>query len=381
MSGLHARVITLFDPRMEKLADVLIGHSTALKPGEVVYIEAFDIPAEMVELLVERTYKAGAIPLVSQKSSRVLRKLYKGCDEATMRLYGEVELLKMKRANAYIGMRGSYNITENSDVPAERMAHYKEQWWGPVHINWRVPKTRWVVLRWPTSSMAQQAEMSTEAFEDFYFDTCCLDYKRMSKAMDPLVDLMKRTDRVRIVAPGTDLSFSIKGIPVIKCDGGLNIPDGEVFTAPVKGSVNGTISYNTKTLYDGKVFTDIELTFKNGRITKAVSSNTDAMNKIFDTDEGARYVGEFAIGVNPFVTRPMLDTLFDEKIAGSIHFTPGNSYDMAFNGNRSKVHWDIVLIQTKECGGGELYFDDVLVRKDGMFVPKELKGLNPENLR
>jgi len=366
---------------MEKLADVLIGHSTALKPGEVVYIEAFDIPAEMVELLVDRTYKAGAIPLVSQKSSRVLRKLYMGCDEATMSLYGEVELLKMKRAAAYIGMRGSYNITESSDVPAERMAHYKEKWWGPVHINWRVPKTRWVVLRWPTPSMAQLAEMSTEAFEDFYFDTCCLDYERMSKAMDPLVGLMKRTDRVRIVAPGTDLSFSIKGIPVIKCDGGLNIPDGEVFTAPVKDSVNGTISYNTKTLYDGKVFTDLKLTFKDGKLTKASSSNTDAMNRIFDTDEGARYVGEFAIGVNPFVTRPMLDTLFDEKIAGSIHFTPGNSYDMAFNGNRSKVHWDIVLIQTKEWGGGELYFDDVLVRKDGMFVLDELKGLNPENLK
>jgi len=229
--------------------------------------------------------------------------------------------------------------------------------------------------------MAQLAEMSTEAFEDFYFDTCCLDYERMSKAMDPLVGLMKRTDRVRIVAPGTDLNFSIKGIPVIKCDGGLNIPDGEVFTAPVKDSVNGTISYNTKTLYDGKVFTDIKLTFKDGKLTKALSSNTDAMNRIFDTDEGARYVGEFAIGVNPFVTRPMLDTLFDEKIAGSIHFTPGNSYDMAFNGNRSKVHWDIVLIQTKEWGGGELYFDDVLVRKDGMFVLDELKGLNPENLK
>jgi len=371
----------MYDPRMKELADVLIGHSTRLKKGEVVYIEAFDIPQEMVELLIDRVYEAGAIPLVSQKSAKVLRKLYKGTDERTMRLIGEIELEKMKRAQAYIGMRGSYNITEQSDVPADKMAMYKEHWWGPVHIKWRVPKTKWVVLRWPTSSMAQQAEMSTEAFEDFYFDTCTLDYRKMSKAMDPLVKLMSKTDKVRIVAPGTDLSFSIKGIPVIKCDGELNIPDGEVFTAPVKDSVNGTIAYNTKTLYDGHVFTDIKLTFKKGKIVKATSSNTDAMNKILDTDEGARYVGEFAIGVNPFVTRPMLDTLFDEKISGSIHFTPGNSYDLAPNGNSSKVHWDIVLIQTKEWGGGELYFDDVLVRKDGIFVLKELKGLNPENLK
>jgi aminopeptidase len=198
--------------------------------------------------------------------------------------------------------------------------------------------------------------------------------------MDPLVKLMKTTDKVRIVAPGTDLTFSIKGIPVIKCDGELNIPDGEVFTAPVKESVNGVIHYNTETLYEGKVFSDLRLEFKDGKIVKATSNNSEELNKILDTDDGARYVGEFAIGVNPFVTKPMLDTLFDEKIAGSIHFTPGNSYDLAPNGNSSKVHWDIVLIQTKEWGGGELYFDDVLVRKDGLFVIDELKGLNPENL-
>jgi len=370
----------MYDPRMKKLSDVLIDHSTRLKKGELIYIEAFDIPQEMVELLVAKVYSVGGIPLVSQKSARVLRKIYMGSDEETMRIYGEIELEKMRRAQAYIGLRGSFNITETSDVPADKMGLYKEHWLGPVHMKWRVPKTKWVVLRWPTSSMAQQAEMSTEAFEDFYFNTCTLDYSKMSKAMEPLVDLMKRTDKVRIVAPGTDLTFSIKGIPVIKCDGELNIPDGEVFTAPVKDSVNGTIRYNTKTLYEGKVFDNIELKFKDGKIVEATSSNTEAMNKIFDTDEGARFVGEFAIGVNPFVTRPMLDTLFDEKIAGSIHFTPGNSYDIAPNGNSSKVHWDIVLIQSKQWGGGEIYFDDVLIRKDGMFVIDELKGLNPENL-
>jgi len=370
----------MYDPRMRKLADVLIDHSTRLKKDETVYIETFDIPIEMVEVLVDKVYEVGGRPIVSQKYAKVLRKLYSGASEDSMKLIGDIELKKMKSADAYIGLRGSTNVTETSDVPADKMELYKEHWWGPVHINWRVPKTRWVVLRWPTPSMAQQAQMSTEAFEDFYFDTCTLDYTKMSKAMDPLVKLMERTDRVRLVSPGTDLRFSIKGIPVVKCDGELNIPDGEVFTAPVKDSVNGTISYNTRTLYEGKVFSDIVLKFKDGKIVEATSSNTEAMNRIFDTDEGARYVGEFAIGVNPYVTKPMLDTLFDEKIAGSIHFTPGNSYDLAPNGNRSKVHWDIVLIQTPQWGGGEIYFDDVLIRKDGMFVIDELKGLNPENL-
>jgi aminopeptidase len=370
----------MFDPRMRKLADVLIDHSTRLKKGEVVYVEAFDMPSEMVEIIVHKIYEVGGVPIVSQKSARVLRRLFMEADDRSMKLIGEIELGKMKRAQAYIGMRGSNNITEMSDVPAEKMMLYKEHWWAPVHTKWRLPHTKWVVLRWPTSSMAQQAEMSTEAFEDFYFKTCTLDYSKMSKAMDPLVDLMQRTDKVRMVGPGTDIEFSIKGIPAIKCDGKMNIPDGEVYTAPVRDSVNGIIQYNAKTLYEGKVFQNIRLQFKDGKVIEATSSNTDALNTILDTDEGARYIGEFAIGINPYVTKPMLDTLFDEKIAGSVHFTPGNSYDDAFNGNRSAVHWDMVMIQTKEWGGGDIFFDDILVRKDGIFVLDELKGLNPEHL-
>jgi len=370
----------MFDPRMRKLADVLIDHSVRLQKGETVYIEAFDIPSEMVEVLLDKVYEVGGVPMVAIRSARVLRKLLMHADQKTIVQIGEIELEKMKKAQAYIGMRGSYNITENSDVPPEKIDLYMKHWSGPVHTGYRVPNTKWVVLRWPTSSMAQQAQMSTEAFENFYFDTCTLDYSKMSKAMDPLVEVLERTDKVRIVGPGTDLSFSIKDIPVVKCDGERNIPDGELYTAPVKDSVNGVISYNAKTLYQGKVFENVVLKFKNGKVVEATSSDTEGMNAILDTDEGARYVGEFAIGVNPFVNQAMLDTLFDEKIAGSIHFTPGNAYKEADNGNKSTVHWDLVLVQTPEWGGGKIYFDGVLVRKDGLFVVDELKGLNPENL-
>jgi aminopeptidase len=369
------------DPRVKKLAAVLIDHSVRLQKGEVVYIEAFDISTEMLEALLDKVYSVGGVPMVAQRDSRVQRKFRKGADEATMKLTGEIELQKMKRAQAYIGMRGSHNVTELADVPPEKLDLYRKFWAQPVHTEWRVPRTKWVVLRWPTPSMAQQAQMSTEAFEDFYFNTCTLDYDRMSEAMEPLAEMMRRTDKVRITAPGTDLTFSIKGIPVVKCDGRMNIPDGEVYTAPVRDSVDGTIAYNTKTLYEGRVFENMRFKFKRGKIVEASGSDTKDINRILDADEGARYVGEFAIGVNPYVASPMLDTLFDEKIFGSFHFTPGNSYDDAFNGNRSSVHWDLVLIQRKEWGGGEMYFDDVLVRKDGVFVADELKGLNPENLR
>jgi len=369
------------DPRMKRLTDVLIDYSTKLKAGELVYIEAFDIPVEMLEALVDKVYSVGGIPIVSQKSPRLVRKFLKGASEEAMKAIGDIEMHKMKMAQAYIGMRGAYNITENSDVAADKMDLYNKHWWGPVHSEQRIDHTRWVVLRWPTPSMAQLAEMSTEAFEGFYFNTCTLDYARMSRAMQPLVDLMSRTDRVRIVSPGTDLQFSIKGIPVIKCDGDRNLPDGEVYTAPVRDSVNGTIRYNTRTSYLGKVYDNVSFRFKGGKIIEASSSDTASMNRVLDTDEGARYVGEFALGVNPYVKKAMLDTLFDEKISGSIHFTPGNAYKEAFNGNHSHVHWDLVLIQTKEWGGGQIYFDDVLVRKDGIFVLPELECLNPENLK
>ncbi|TGU85018.1 aminopeptidase, partial [Mesorhizobium sp. M00.F.Ca.ET.186.01.1.1] len=165
----------------------------------------------------------------------------------------------------------------------------------------------------------------------------------------------------------------IKGIPAIKCAGEANIPDGEVFTAPVRDSVNGTISYNTPSPYQGFTYDNIKLTFKDGKIIEATANDTTKINEVFDTDEGARYVGEFAIGVNPYIQNPMKDILFDEKIDGSFHFTPGQAYDDAFNGNKSSIHWDLVMIQRPEWGGGEIWFDDRLIRKDGRFVVPELE--------
>jgi aminopeptidase len=222
--------------------------------------------------------------------------------------------------------------------------------------------------------------MSTAAFEDFYFRVCNLDYARMSAAMKPLAELMEATDRVRLTAPGTDLGFSIADIPAVPCDGHANIPDGEVFTAPVRDSVDGTILFNTPTLYQGVSHDDVRMTFEDGRIVDASSSDPGHLTRVLDTDPGARYVGEFSIAFHPHITRPMRDILFDEKIAGSIHFTPGNAYDEADNGNRSGIHWDLVLRMDPAAGGGEIWFDDRLIRKDGRFVIDELSGLNPEEL-
>jgi aminopeptidase len=370
------------DPRIEKLADVLINYSCAVKPGESILVEAIDIPHAFTKALVKYASAAGGRPLVMLKSNEINRALMLTGTKEGWDTIADVERLQMEKVQCYIGARGNANISELSDVPSDKQKLYEQSVWKRVHHEVRIKKTRWCVLRWPSPSMAQMAEMSTEAFEDFFFNVCTLDYAKMARAMGPLKDLMQRTDKVRLKGPrDTDLTFSIKGIPAIPCDGKVNIPDGEVFTAPVCDSVNGVIHFNAPTIYRGTTHNDIRLTFKNGKIVEATSTATEKLNEVLNADDGARYVGEFAIGFNPYCTKPMKDILFDEKIAGSIHFTPGACYDDASNGNKSDIHWDMVMIQTPEYGGGEIWFDDKLVRKDGRFVVKELEPLNPENLR
>lgn len=372
----------MLDPRMQKLADVLVNYSCAVKPGENLLIEAIDIPSEFTRCLVRTCASVGGRPFVLLKNNQIHRELLRSGTREQWDLIADVERAQMERMQCYLGVRGSTNVSELSDVPADRQRIYEQTVWHRVHHEIRVKKTRWCVLRWPTPSMAQMAEMSTEAFEDFYFNVCTLNYAKMSRAMKPLIDLMQRTDRVHLKGPGdTDLTFSIKGIPAIGCDGRMNIPDGEVFTAPVRESVNGVIHFNCPTIYRGTTHTDVRLVFRDGRIVEATSSNTERLNEVLDADEGARYVGEFAIGFNPYCTRPMKDILFDEKMAGSIHFTPGACYDEASNGNKSQIHWDLVMRQDPQAGGGEIWFDDTLIRKDGRFVISELEGLNPENLK
>lgn len=371
----------MFDPRIKQLAHGLVTFSCDLQPGENILIESIGGNDDLVRALIKEVYAVGGTPFLWLSDKAFDRELLLGASVEQLQRRAAWDGAVMASMQAYIGVRGGSNSSELADVPSGKMNDYMTHYWQPVHGRIRVPKTKWVILRYPSPSMAQLADMSTEAFEDFFFNVCCLDYSRMDRAMDALVALLERTDRVHIVSPGTDLTFSIKGLPAIKCAGRMNIPDGEVYTAPVRDSVNGVITYNTPSLENGFTYTDIRFEFRDGRIVKATANDTARINAQLDIDEGARYVGEFAIGVNPYITFPMKDTLFDEKIAGSFHFTPGSCYDECDNGNKSSQHWDLVLIQTPEYGGGEMYFDDVLVRKDGRFVLPELEGLNPEHLK
>ena len=369
------------DVRINQLAKNLINYSCDLKKGEKVLIEAKGIDYMLVNALIKEAYAVGAYPFVELYDNRVTRQLLLGGSPELAKMRAKFDGARMSEMDAYIGIRGGENCNETSDVPEDKMHVESEYYSHPVHHEIRVKKTKWVVLRYPNQAMAQQANMSTDAFEDFYFNVCNLDYSKMDRAMDALAKRLDNADKVHIIAPGTDLTFSIKGIGSKKCSGERNIPDGEIYTAPVKNSVNGTITYNAPSVENGFKFENVSLTFKDGKIISATANDNQKVNAIFDTDEGARFVGEFAFGVNPYITKPMGDILFDEKISGSIHFTPGCCYDDCYNGNISAVHWDLVLIQTKEYGGGEIYIDGELIRKDGLFVSEDLKCLNPENLK
>jgi aminopeptidase len=364
----------MHDPRFDKLAKLLVEYSTRLKRNETVLVEAFDVPDEMPIALICAIRRVGAIPLVQIQRAQVTRALNIGAPDRQLKLIASHELARMKKIDAYIALRGSNNITELSDVPAKQMQLAARRM-RPVQDQ-RVRKTKWVVLRWPTPSMAQLAGMSTEAFEDFYFEVCTLDYQKLQPGMKALKALMERTDRVEIKGPNTDLRFSIKGIPAVICGGDRNIPDGEVFSCPVKNSAQGYVTFNAPSVYQSIGFDGIRLEFRDGKIVNATSNQTEKLNKILDSDSGARYIGEFSLGFNPRVLEPMRDILFDEKIAGSFHFTPGQAYEEADNGNRSQVHWDMVCIQRPDYGGGEIYFDGKLIRRDGEFLPQPLRSLN-----
>lgn len=368
------------DPRLDKLAKLLIEYSVALQPGERLLIEVTGLETALVQALIQQAYAVGGLVYVSIKDHEILREMLQGISESALADIAVWERQRMEAMDAYIGIRAGRNRAELSDISPEKMELYQRLWMEPVHVQVRVPQTRWCVLRYPNHSMAQSANMSLSKFEDFYFDVCTLDYRRMWDAMDALVARLMRTDEVHITGPGIDLRFSIKGMAAVKCAGKRNIPDGEVYTAPVRDSVEGTITYNVPSVYQGFTFSSIRLRFEKGRIVAAEANDSARLNKVLDTDAGARYVGEFSLGLNPFIAEPMKDTLFDEKIHGSFHFTPGNAYALADNGNRSAIHWDLISIQRPEYGGGSIYFDGELVRQDGRFVVAELSGLNREAL-
>lgn len=364
------------DVRLNRLAKQLLHYSVSLKAGEKVLIKAHYSAKPLITELIDETYRLGGYPYVELMDDVVMKHILKGCRAEQLAVDTKWMLQAFRDTDAVILLYGEENEAELSGVPVEKQMLYGRMT-NEAH-QFLLSKGRWVMVNYPSHSMAQKAGMGLEETEDLFFESCLLDYARMEKDLETLRQLMEQTDRVRILSEGTDLSFSIKGLPAVISAGRKNLPDGEVFTAPVKHSVNGTVTFNTPSWFRGSCFQPLALSFVNGKITGAWSNRPEQLSGILDTDSGSRYLGEFAIGVNPVLKNPVGDSLYDEKMTGSLHLTPGAAYAEADNGNRSAIHWDLVLQQTGEYGGGELYFDDMLIRKDGLFLPPALKGLNPQ---
>ncbi|MCA9737679.1 MAG: aminopeptidase [Gemmatimonadetes bacterium] len=365
------------DPRDVTLADNLVNFSLGVQPGERVLLDFRGRSTEgLLGAMISAVTRAGGVPFPLFGTDAWHARFLEAAGESQVDSFGSVHETLMREMQCYVRVNGTDNPFDLADVPDEARRWEREYYMQRVHLNLRVPKTKWVVLRYPGDSMAQQARRSRASFADLYYDVCNLDWERFSRAMDPLADLMRKTNQVRLTAKDTDVTLSIKDIGVVKCDGHMNIPDGEVFTAPVKDSVNGVITYNAGALYAGTSWDWIRLTYKDGKIVDIEASNdVDKLREIFATDPGASYMGEFSFGLNPGLHEAIKDTLFDEKIYGSFHTALGQCYDTAENGNRSAIHWDLVCIQTERYGGGNVWFDGQLVRENGHWIHPDLRDV------
>lgn len=372
----------VIDDRDIALAKLLVRYSTKVRRGEAAMVSAVGGDCiGLAQACLEEILAAGGVPYFHFIDPVVQRSFIAHGTEDVFRAFGAIELSLMKKMKVFIGIRAADNAFELNGLPNEQLDAYTKHVSVPVHLKQRVKHTRWVVLRYPNSAMAQLAQMSSDEFADFYYEACLVNYEQMRRGALALKRFMEQTSEVRITGPGTDLRLSIEKMPVIACCGEMNIPDGECFTAPRKFSIEGQVTFNAPTIWEGQAFDDISLTFRRGQVVVAKAATveqTRRLEKILERDAGARYVGEFALGFHPTIQRPMRDILFDEKIGGSFHMALGQCYDEAPNGNKSQIHWDLVCIQLPEYGGGEIYFDDQLVRKDGLFIPRELAILNPD---
>lgn len=357
------------------LAQKLLRFSVNLQPGENILIQLSGLNGiGLVRALAQEARAIGAHPFFNIQDTETQRILLEAGDATYWERQANVDGLPlMKQMHAFIGIRASLNIYESADVTKAANKAYAEKYLHPVHFEQRVKQTKWCILRYPSEAFAMNAKMPTSRFTEYFYDACLLDYSQLKEAMLPLEEMLRAGKEIHMKGEGTDIRFSIEGQNWVPCYGTHNIPDGELFSAPLLHSVNGHIRY-APSVYQGKPFEFVELHVKDGVVVDFDSSNNAALRDILDTDEGARRFGEFSFGTNPVIESPMYDILFDEKIYGSNHLTLGQDYDEAANGNKSAIHWDLV------CIGADVYLDGVLIRNGREFVHPKLVGLNPSAL-
>lgn len=355
------------DERIINIAKTVTKYSINVQKGEKVLIKASIDSKELVMELVKDIYELGGYPYVRLCDEEIERCIYEGATKELFQIGFSWDEKMYDEIDCYIMIRSIDNDAELSEIDSNKILQNAIV--GQKITDKVIQNKKWCLLQWPTKGTAQNLKMSYDKCVDYMFNACTADYNEISLIGNKLRKIMLKTDRVKILKEGTNLEFSIKNCEVAVTAGKYNLPDGEVATAPVINSLNGYITFNTKSIYNGTLFSNVKLTFKNGKIIN-INADNDIKNleKIFDTDYGSRYIGEFAFGLNPLTTKVIGIALYDEKIKGSIHIAAGKSLPgLCDNGNRSAIHWDLVQIHTKEHGGGKIYFDDRIIMEDGVF--------------
>jgi aminopeptidase len=370
--------------RLSILAERMVNYSLKLQRGERAMIAAGHSAMPLVKVFAAECLKVGAIPFTYFMDEELTRLFLSSLPQDNDALLNEsiatyVDPINrmMDGVEAVVVIRSKETDTPYAGTTGKTLMAYQQQF-GLLFHRFTNEK-KWIVLDWPTPLQARKARISYQAFYKFVMDVSLVDYAALHQAALPAKAVLDAADRIHITGPGTDLYFSKKGINTIIGAAANSYPDGELYTAPVKDSVEGYVTFTVPSNYMGQTFHGVRLELEQGKIVKATckKGSQEALNAILQTDEGASYIGEFALGINPDIRQPMNDIHYDEKIAGSFHFTPGNCYNDAYNGNRSAIHWDQVCMQDPAHGGGEIWLDGQLLRKDGVFVMDIFKALNP----
>jgi aminopeptidase len=358
--------MSLADPRVVKQAKVLVDYSLKVKRGEKVVVLADFQSEPLIKEIYRLLIRRGAYKVKLKIGSYEFSEIYfKEAKNDQLDYFPKIDMDEIKYSDCYIRIKSPLNTRGLTNVDTKKISR-RSRVLRKI-TNYRVENTRWVVTIFPTHAQAQEADMSLSEYEDFVFTAINkVDWKKVHKDQEKLRKLVDNTAKVRIVGKGTDLQVSIRGRKAVNAGGENNMPDGEVFTSVVENSTKGFITYSFPALYLGKEFHDVRLEFKSGKVVNASAEKGEKdLNKILDVDKGARYVGELGIGNNFKIQKFTKDILFDEKIGGTVHIALGKGYKETKSLNKSAIHWDMI----KDLrNGGELWFDDKLVQRNGRWI-------------
>ncbi|MDD5331438.1 MAG: aminopeptidase [Candidatus Nanoarchaeia archaeon] len=354
------------DPRIEKIAKILVDYSVKVKKGETVQVSGSESAKPLLLEVYKRVLEKGAYPILDVGLEGSSYLYYKIASEEQLKKFPEVAMFKTRKADAYISVAGDSNTRELANISPEKIA-IRRKVTKPIS-DLIHKKDRWVIFDFPTNALAMEADMSLDEFEDFVYGASIVDYKELERKQEKLKEIIDNGNKVRIIGEDTDIEMSIKGRLGINHPGIFNVPDGEIFTSPVDDSANGHISYSFPVIYSGKEVDGVKLKFENGKVVKASAEKNESLLKaMIKMDPGASRLGELGIGTNYKINKFIKNILFDEKIGGTIHLALGNSFPEANGKNKSALHWDMIKDLRK---GGEILVDDKVIQRNGKFTFK-----------